>query len=112
MNILRLMLDLAPHKTEILDSLWRATHPFTQTEITTIWNPAKQPEGSPRYTITKGDVIACLAYIPTQCIKDGKFTEMDITIRMNSVIVARGVLRAKQLRGILDQPVNGNATTA
>ena len=61
-----------------------------------LWNRVRQTE----YDMTMGDMISFLAYLPEILLQRNKFSEMNIAIKDNNVVVARGLFSAKPSRSI------------
>ena len=100
MVLVWLLVELAPHNREPI-GVWRTTRVAIESEVTTIWNRAKQPSGSSRKQMTKGDLISLFAYLPSVLMSDNIFREMDLTVVDSQVVVARGSFRTKPLEGEL-----------
>ena len=102
MSLVWLLLRLAPHNREPL-AVWQETHKAITCGVTTIWNRVEQT----RYEMTKGDMISFLAYLPEILLKWNKFSEMNIAIKDNGIVVARGLFRTKafdRLSGLTPTP--------
>ena len=104
-----LIVDLAPHTGDPL-IVWQVTRNAINSRITTIWNRAKPPSQSPQYSLTKGDLISMLAYLPEVCLRDRKLQEMNIEIRESGEVIARGLVRMKPLLGLPSGPLIMNGT--
>ena len=109
--LLWLILDLAPHIAEPL-TVWQVTRKGITSQITTIWNRAKPPAGSPQYYINKGHLISMLAYLPEVCLRDKRLQEMNIEVRESGEVIARGLIRVKPLLGSPVGPSIINDTVA
>ena len=107
--LIEIIVDLAPHIEEPI-IVWRLTRTTAKSEISTIWNRVRPPAGSRQYDINKGDLLSMFAKLPEICLRDRKLQEMNIEIRENGQLIARGLIRSKPLLGLPSGPLIMNDT--
>ncbi|KAL8648697.1 MAG: hypothetical protein Q9226_005894 [Calogaya cf. arnoldii] len=66
--------------------------PSVTIEVRTLWNSVARPEMRPR-PLTAADMVNMLAALAVVVEKDHEFSEMDIVIFEEGVVIARGVIR-------------------
>lgn len=101
-----LILNAAPRILDEL-SVFRVMIAMGSDEVRTVWNPVRPAPGTHPYMMSYADLISLVADLPFALLRGKKFYEMNIAVKDNGIVIARGLFRTKpKPRSVLDGPAS------